>query len=145
MNLVWVAAESVKRALINSGCRTPVFVIPLGIDQLITPHTPPLGELAPQPGQNVRFLHVSSAFDRKGVDVLLASWMDAFTGTDAVELVIKTFPNPHNRVRAQLQSLSSQYDNPPRVIIDEMPLDDNGLLELYRSAHAMVLPTRGRL
>lgn len=143
MNLVWVAAESVKRALINSGCRTPVFVIPLGIDQLITPHTPPLGELAPQPGQNVRFLHVSSAFDRKGVDVLLASWMDAFTGTDAVELVIKTFPNPHNRVRAQLQSLSSQYDNPPRVIIDEMPLDDNGLLELYRSAHAMVLPTRG--
>jgi len=143
MDLVWVAAESVKRALINSGCRAPVFVIPLGIDHLITPQTLPLGELAPESEQNLRFLHISSAFDRKGVDVLLAAWMDAFDGTDAVELVIKTFPNPHNRVRAQLQSLQAQYDNPPRVIIDEAPLGDDGLLELYRTAHAMVLPTRG--
>lgn len=142
-DVVWVAAESVKRALLNSGCRAPVFVIPIGVDHLIPAHTEPLGVLRVADGQRLRFLHVSSVFERKGADVLLAAYLDAFSADDAVELYIKTFPNPHNCIHQQLEELLTGRDNPARVIIDEAPLDDAGMLALYRSAHAMVLPTRG--
>ncbi|OMG65219.1 hypothetical protein AUR61_009540 [Stutzerimonas balearica] len=140
---VLVAADFVRRALINSGCRTPVFVVPLGIDHLIDAGITPLGDLKPVPGDRLRFLHVSSAFERKGPDTLLRAYLDAFDGADPVELYIKTFPNPHNRVAELLQELSSGQENPARVVIDEAPLDDAGMLALYRSAQAMVLPTRG--
>jgi FkbM family methyltransferase len=140
---VLVAAESVKRTLINSGCRPPVFVIPIGVDHLIPPETEPLSALRVADGQPLRFLHVSSVFERKGADVLLAAYLNAFTADDAVELYIKTFPNPHNQIRDQLELLSAGRERPARVIIDEAPLDDAGMLALYRSAHAMVLPTRG--
>ncbi|CAH1746777.1 FkbM family methyltransferase [Thauera humireducens] len=140
---VLVAAAFVRRALINSGCRIPVFVVPLGMDHLVGPDEAPLATLKPAPGQPFRFLHVSSVFERKGPDILLRAYLDAFSGDDAVELYIKTFPNPHNRIADQLRELSAGQDNPPRVIIDEAPLDDAGMLALYRSAQSMVLPTRG--
>jgi glycosyltransferase involved in cell wall biosynthesis len=142
-DLVWVAAESVKRALINSGCSVPIFVIPIGIDHLVSDDVQPLGDLRVTEGQRFRFLHVSSVFERKGVDVLLTSYLKAFTADDDVELYIKTFPNPHNQIGAQLKEISAEFERPARVVIDENPLDDEGLLALYRTAHAMVLPTRG--
>ena len=142
-DLIWVAAQTVKLALINSGCHVPIFVIPIGVDHLILASTPPIENLHVAPGQRFRFLHISSVFPRKGPDALLAAYLAAFTGNDAVELYIKTFPNPHNQIHALLQTLSAGLSNPPRVVIDEEVLDDDALIALYRSAHAMVLPTRG--
>ncbi len=140
---VLVASEAVKRALINSGCRPSIFVIPIGVDHLITEDVLPKETQQPTDGQPLRFLHISSTFERKGADVLLAAYLDAFSADDAVELYIKTFPNPHNQIHALLETFSALHERPAKVIIDESPLDDAGLLELYRSAHAMVLPSRG--
>ncbi|TWG38862.1 glycosyltransferase involved in cell wall biosynthesis [Acidovorax delafieldii] len=142
-DIVWVAATSVKRALINSGCGIQVFVIPIGIDHLIDQSEEPIDKLTVSAGQVFRFLHVSSAFERKGIDVLLSAYLNTFTSADSVELYIKTFPNPHNKVHAQLKSLSEGLKFPPKVIIDENPLDDLNMLRLYRTAHCMVLPSRG--
>lgn len=138
-----VASQFVKRALRNSGCALPVFVIPMGIDHLVKSAIAPLTELGPKPGTPFRFLHISSVFDRKGSDVLLQAFIEHFSATDDVELYIKTFPNPHNRIHQQLAQLTSGKSNNPRVIIDENTLDDEGLLNLYRSSQALVLPTRG--
>lgn len=140
---VIVAAESVKVALINSGCQKPVMVVPIGIDHLIASNTEPVQSVVPQEGVPFRFLHISSAFHRKGVDVLLDAFLDAFAGDDSVELYIKTFPNPHNQVAELLQAYAEKHEHPARVVIDEQPLDDAGMIELYRTAHAAVLPTRG--
>lgn len=140
---VLVATYFVKRVLRNSGCRLPVFVIPIGIDHLVSPDVAPIEAIKPAPGSAFRFLHVSSVFERKGVDVLLKAFFDQFAAGDAVELYIKTFPNPHNHVREQLDALRRGRTDAPQVIIDEEPLDDAGMLALYRSAQALVLPTRG--
>lgn len=140
---VFVAAESVKNALINSGCRTPVVVVPIGIDHLISSDTEPVRNLTVSKTDQFRFLHVSSAFDRKGVDVLLDAYLEAFSSDDHVELFIKTFSNPHNRVHDQLAERLAKYAKPARVVIDDSPLDDAGMVSLYRTAHAVVLPTRG--
>lgn len=140
---VLVASDFVRRALINSGCNRPVFVVPLGIDHLCADDASSSSCLEPRGEKPFRFLHVSSVFERKGPDTLLNAYFKAFSGDDAVELYIKTFPNPHNHIAEQLRLLSATHPNPPKVAVDESDLDQAGMLALYRSAHAMVLPTRG--
>ena len=142
-DIVWVTASYVKRALINSGCRLPVLVVPIGIDHLIDDNDPPLGELAIQPQKRFRFLHVSSAFDRKGVDVLLAAYLNTFNADDPVELYIKTSPSPHSTLHARVADALQNRIQPALITIDEHALDNSGMKALYRSAQAMVLPTRG--
>lgn len=140
---VLVASTFVWRALRNSGCRLPVFIIPLGIDHSIdAPYVP---KIASSQGTDkpFRFLHVSSAFERKGVDVLLHAYLARFTKSDPVELYIKTFPNPHNTVRQQLHALTIGRTDAPAVIIDEDTLTTEEMAALYRSAQTLVLPTRG--
>lgn len=140
---VIVAASFVKKVLQDSGCRLPVFVCPMGVDHVIGADEPPIETLRPTAGQPVRFLHISSMFERKGPDVLLEGYLNAFTRDDNVELYIKTFPNPHNRVHELLAELSAGRSNLPAVVVDESPMDDKGIIGLYRSAQALVLPTRG--
>ncbi|QPN46784.1 glycosyltransferase [Priestia aryabhattai] len=140
---VIVAASFVKKVLQDSGCRLPVFVCPMGVDHIITQAEPPIDDIRPAPGQRFRFLHISSMFERKGPDVLLAGYLNAFTQDDNVELFIKTFPNPHNRVHELIAELSAGRSNLPAIVVDESPMDDQGIIALYRSAQALVLPTRG--
>ena len=52
--------------------------------------------------KSFRFLHISSCFPRKGIQVLLEAYGEAFTINDDVSLIIKTFRNPHNNYAAKL-------------------------------------------
>jgi FkbM family methyltransferase len=90
-----------------------------------------------------RFLHVSSCFPRKGVDVLLAAYARAFRAGDPVRLVIKGFPNPHNDVAEQIARLRAADPAVAEIVLIDRDLDEAGLLDLYRDADAVVLPTRG--
>jgi FkbM family methyltransferase len=89
------------------------------------------------------FLHVSSCLPNKGIDLLLRAYTWAFRRGDAVELVIKGHPGPHNDAPAQIERLrATDPDAPPiRYIGDD--LSEDALLGLYYQADAMVLPTRG--
>lgn len=140
---ILVATEFVATVLRNSGCNKPIFVIPMGVDHLVDydEHLMSLQEIAP--GKPFRFLHVSSVFDRKGPEFLLEAFIQQFDADDNVELYIKTFPNPHNRIHQQLAHFSSTKNKPPRVIIDEADVSKETLRDIYRSAHTLVLPTRG--
>lgn len=137
---VLVASRFVKAALRNSGCDLPIYVIPLGLtsaNELPGVHT------FKKPEGVFRFLHVSSAFPRKGVDVLLRAYFETYSGADDVELYIKTFPNSHNTINEQLAGLRQASKNPPRVCVDEDSLSDEAMVGLYQSSDAVVLPTRG--
>ena len=140
---ILVASQFVATVLRNSGCNKPIFVIPMGVDHLVDYTAPlmPLPTIAP--GRPFRFLHVSSVFDRKGPEFLLDAFIQQFGADDNVELYIKTFPNPHNRIHQQLAQFSATKNKPPRVIIDETDASKETLQALYRSAHTLVLPTRG--
>ncbi len=89
-----------------------------------------------------RFLHVSSCFPRKGVDVLLKAYGEAFTQQDSVSLIIKTFTNPHNDVKQVLQNLQQDNKNYPEVIIIEQDISEAQLKALYQQCHIMVAPSR---
>ena len=95
-------SDDVRAVLKANGLQIPAVTTGLVADFILrTPALPPPGvelELPPQP----RLLHVSSGFPRKGVDVLLQVMTQL---PETVSLVIKTFPNPHQRVAALLAEL----------------------------------------
>lgn len=89
------------------------------------------------------FLHISSAFPRKGVDILLKAYCQAFTASDDVCLVIKTFPNPHNsNLEREIENLRKNKENPEIELINK-DLSTDRLYGLYKSATCYVHVARG--
>lgn len=129
----------VAHALQDSGLRLPVRVID---------HAPALASFRAlrhgrKPPGPLTFLHVSSCFPRKGADVLLRAWSAAFTAADPVRLLIKSFPNRHNSIAADLVALRrTRPDLAPIILIDQ-DLDEAAMAGLYAQADVMVLPSRG--
>ncbi len=139
---VLAETPSVARALLDSGVTVPVAVCGFAPD--LTRYAA-LGEqrVLRAAGRPTTFLHVSSCFPRKGVDVLLAAWAAAFGAADNVRLVIKSFPNPHNDAAAQVAALRARHPDLAPIEVIDRDLDPDALLALYRDADAMVLPSRG--
>lgn len=137
---VTVMSRAVRKILIDNGLPLPIRVSGLGVDHITrTSPIPYDGDL----GRGFRFLYISSGFPRKGVDILLHAYGKAFTGADDVTLVIKTFPNPHNRVHDWVRAFRERHPDPPRVIVIDADLPDGMIRDLYRRCHAFVAPTRG--
>ena len=140
LDLVTVLSNEVARALRDSGVRLPIAVVGAGADHLPTSTRLPEGVAL---GSGFRFLHISSCFPRKGVDVLLRAYGRAFRSSDDVTLVIKAFPNPHNTVEADVAAMNRDDPQFPRVIVISQDWSDADLSALYPACHAFVAPSRG--
>lgn len=140
LDLVTVLSQETGKILRDAGLRLPVVVVGAGVDHLacLPDEAPPVPL-----GKGFRFLHLSSCFPRKGVDALLQAWGRAFRLDDDVSLVIKTFPNPHNDVAAQLAALRRDDPAYPDVVLIEEDWSDQAVAGLYRRCHALVAPSRG--
>ena len=140
---VLVASHFVLKVLRHSGYHKPIHVLPLGLPSWALNAPFPQALRRPKAGQAFRFLHLSSAFARKGVDVLLRAFYARFTADDGVELYIKSHPNEHHDLATELQHWRQNHPCGPKVLLDLDNLDASGLHALYESAHALVLPSRG--
>lgn len=141
LTAVGAMSSFVRRLLRDSGVTVPIVVTGVGVDVPAAEadvDAPELAGLA-----SYRFLHVSSAFPRKGVDLLLSAYFANFTGADDVSLLLKTFPNPHNEVAGLLDQLRRQHSNPPRVHWIDRDLPPEQLASLFRLANCYVHPARG--
>lgn len=140
---VIVTAWFVKKVLMDSGCRVPVQVIalplmanPLGARSRVSD----LDRVAQ--GSRLELLHVSSAFPRKGVDVLLRAFDTLAAEDPALHLTLKTFPNPHNNVETLVKRLVAlEHAERLTLILDDYTSEQ--MAALYRQADIVVLPTRG--
>jgi glycosyltransferase involved in cell wall biosynthesis len=135
-----VPSRFVQKALVDSGVEVPVRVVTHGVEHT---EAAPAARYPGELGRAFRFLHVSSAFPRKGVDVLLRAFGQAFSDRDDVSLVLKTFPNPHNDAAAQLSALKAERPDFPHVVLVDEDLPAGMVADLYRRCHAFVAPTRG--
>ena len=110
---IGATSRFVADVLRDSGVVVPITVVRNGVVE------PPRGSIDGveelRDLRGFRFVHISSAFPRKGVDLLLGAYFDAFTGDDDVTLVLKTHPNPHNVAGDQLAALRAAHPNPPDV------------------------------
>jgi glycosyltransferase involved in cell wall biosynthesis len=135
-----VLSRFVKKVLIDAGVHVPIVVAGCGIDQISRGGQQKYrGYL----GKGFRFLHVSSGFPRKGIDVLLQAYAQEFTSRDQVTLVIKTFPNPHNKVVELIRNCRDRIADCPEIISINEDLPGGVLRDLYRQCQAFVAPSRG--
>ena len=136
---VFAPSQAVAKALVDSGVAKPV----LNLGQV--PELSRFAELnlGRESSEPFSFLHVSSAFPRKGLDVLLAAWVRAFSASDNVKLVVKTFPNPHNDAAEQIDRLRAAHPNAATIELLDRDISQDAMVELYREAGALVLPSRG--
>lgn len=141
-NLSGIIAVSnyVKDVLINNGVTVPIKVISNSVDHILDlkPKEYPL-----KTTKKFKFLHISSCFPRKGVDVLLESYSKAFTSSDDVVLIIKTFPNPHNDIEKQIENIKKQNPNIPQIELINKDLEEEYIVWFYQNCDALVVPSRG--
>ncbi|MDD2266037.1 glycosyltransferase family 4 protein [Sulfuricurvum sp.] len=134
----------VANVLRDNGVNIPLCISGIGADHILRHLPEPLGFDLPE---GIKLLHISSCFPRKGVDVLIAALEEVGV---PLTLVVKTFPNPHNTLRADLlrwgwentaHDLYIRADK--RVMIIENDLSMAQVRTLYGTCDCLVAPSRG--
>lgn len=134
-------SDFVTESLKKSGLHIPVKTIGIGVR--LPDRYDELPSYPLHTGKTIRLLHISSAFPRKGVDVLLEAFFEAFTSDDDVCLILKTFPNIHNKTVEQLARLKKKYPHGPEVEHIDCDLPEEELYGLYKAASCYVHCARG--
>jgi glycosyltransferase involved in cell wall biosynthesis len=142
---LWVPSEYVRRMYLDGGVPAErVRVVPNGVDLDVFRPDGPRRPLDVPDG--TRFLFVGGTIARKGVDVLVRAYAEAFRGRRDVSLVVKDVsPNTHYRGRNaadELRAFAADPANPPLVYLDD-DLDTEDLAALYRACDVLVHPYRG--
>lgn len=140
LDILLAPSISVADSWRSSGINVPIRYVGSGADHVMAVVAEPLPIALPV---GFRFLHVSSCFPRKGPDVLLRAFGKAFRGRDDVNLVIKTFPNPHNQVPELLARLRREEPGFPPVTLINEELSPGQLRTLYEVCQGYVAPSRG--
>jgi glycosyltransferase involved in cell wall biosynthesis len=138
---VWVPSAYVREVYLRAGIEPDrVHVVPNGVDlERLRPEGPAL-EL---PGRApVRFLFVGGAIHRKGVDVLLAAWQEAFAGRADVQLIVKDFGSDGVYRGADRSAIAAAAQAGDIVHLDA-DFDDDDMAALYRACDVLVHPYRG--
>ncbi len=147
MDEVWVLTEFNAESFRKSGVNVPLFIVPAGIDSnFYRPGFPPVYI----PGRRgFAFLSVFQWAFRKGWDVLLKAWADAFSPGDDVCLIVRsvhekgTGPNVETRIKNYLQLIGRSIDEVAPIIVLGEQVPEPRMPGLYTAADAFVLPSRG--
>ena len=141
---ITVMSSQVKKILLDNGLHIPVRVCGLGIDHF-TDNSISVDQkisLSINP-KKYKFLHVSSCFPRKGIDILLEAYCNKFTNNDDVSLIIKTFENIHNNIDIQITKLKKNNPDFPHIIVLKEDLNNKEMSYLYSICDVLVAPSRG--
>ncbi|MDP9387057.1 MAG: glycosyltransferase, partial [Actinomycetota bacterium] len=142
---VWCYTNHVRHCYVASGVPEEIVrVVPLGVDaRRFTPDGPPYPL---RTSKGTRLLFLGGTIPRKGIDVLLRAYGDAFSADDDVCLVVKsTGSSSFYRPSAQDDAVRALADDPaaPEVELITDDLSPEEVAALYRSCHVLVHPYRG--
>lgn len=132
-------SNHVEKILVDNGVSVPMLTSGCGVDHWERIHPEAVYEVK---AKEFRFLHVSSCFPRKGVELLLDAYAKSFSSDDDVTLIIKTFANPHNEIHKWLEDRRQENPQFPDVLIIESDLSDSELKALYQRCDVLVSPSR---
>lgn len=144
---VWVPSHFNKETFIRSGVNeTSIRVVPGTLDDTV--YSP--SQVSPYPLKQAKRFKFLSIFDwsiRKGWDLLLRAYMESFTSSDDVSLILKVskINEPRTNVMAEIQRLKTKLgrSNIPHILILDSRLSEDEMVGLYAACDAFVLPTRG--
>jgi glycosyltransferase involved in cell wall biosynthesis len=142
---IWVPSRHVFRSFVSSGIPSDrVRVIPNGVNtSLFSPDAKPY-PLATT--RKFKFLFVGGTIWRKGVDILLQAYRDAFSRNDDVVLVIKDL-GQNSFYRGQgageaIRAIQSDPDAPAILYMTDM-LAESDMPGLFTASDCLVHPYRG--
>lgn len=137
---VMATTSFVRDVLIDSGVRVPIKVVSNALDPELKKEQS--SEYKLNTNKKFKFIHISSAKQRKGVDLLIKAYFSEFTKDDNCVLVIKSFPGPDNVVEQLLAE--NKTDSSPEVVhIPDPNLTEAEIANLTSSCDCAVYPTRG--
>ncbi len=142
---VWAYTRFVRDCTIASGVPADrVHVVPLGVDP--RRFHPGVAPFSLQTTKSFRFLFVGGTIHRKGIDILLEAYVETFTATDPVCLVIKDLGGDSfyrgQTAAERIGEIRSRPDAPEIEYIDrELGVDE--LAGLYTACQCLVHPYRG--
>ncbi|MGD8190934.1 glycosyltransferase family 4 protein [Brevibacillus ginsengisoli] len=146
---VCVPSKQNKRALINSGVKVPIFIVPHGVNTR-TFHPANRKLFIKDAKGRFVFVSVFGFQHRKNPETLLRAYWNAFTSKDKVLLAIKTFGYRkhetqqwiHNQIRRYRLKLGYRKSLPPITLLPRY-LSFKQIPQLYTRGNVFVLPTRG--
>jgi glycosyltransferase involved in cell wall biosynthesis len=142
---VWTPSRWVAGVLQSAGLdRERIRVIPNGVDTgTFAPEGPVVSNAE---ARGFVFLYVGGAISRKGFDLLLDAYEEAFNSRDDVTLWIKEFGSAAFYAHNSMLSLTRRFapgSRAPHLILNTDTVDDATLAGLYRRADCLVHPYRG--
>lgn len=150
MDQVWVPSTFNHATFISSGVDPQkIKVVPIGVDvDRFHPSIPPM-KIRERKGDFL-FLSNFEWISRKGYDLLLRAYLEEFTASDPVTLVIKTYDgsqfDPHGaKMRREWEEMIKRYGivHPPslKLITDGMAYEE--IPSFYTAGDCYIIPTRG--
>jgi glycosyltransferase involved in cell wall biosynthesis/tetratricopeptide (TPR) repeat protein len=142
---VWTPSQFTRSAFVDAGLPPErVRVIYNAVDPEVFRPDGPVHR--PPNSKGFVFLFVGGTIRRKGIDLLLQAYADAFMPEEDVTLVIKdlgsrTFYSHNTKIR-DVQQFAARRSTPHTIVLTE-EMEDSALAALYRGADAFVLPYRG--
>jgi hypothetical protein len=128
-NQVWVPSRFCQKTLMESGCQSPVEIVPLGIDPEV--YYPPKPTLVLN-SSVFRFGYTGAATLRKGFDLLVRAFLEEFAEDEPVRLEIRS---------SNMLPATAPEDKRIDVKIGEF--STFRLRNWYQALDCFVMPTRG--
>jgi glycosyltransferase involved in cell wall biosynthesis/predicted O-methyltransferase YrrM/cyclopropane fatty-acyl-phospholipid synthase-like methyltransferase/Tfp pilus assembly protein PilF len=141
----WVPSPAVRAMYLTSGIAPEkVRVVPNGVDT--RKFRPGLSPMPLATKKKFKFLFVGGTIFRKGPDVLLEAFSQAFTSADDVCLVIKDFGGNSfyqgQTAESAIQALK-QKPGAPEILYLKDEISSEQMPSLYATCQCLVLPYRG--
>jgi len=135
---IWTPSTWSKQILVANGVeQDKIRIVPEGIDPRLYKPLEPFVQKETQP---FRFLFVGKWEERKGIDILLSAYADAFNVDDSVELILQSQTRlSDNALKKMVEQLQKEIKLP---IIAGKILSERAIVHLYNYCDALVLPTR---
>lgn len=142
---LWVPSNFTRQAFINSGIPfNKVQVVPNGVDPNLFQ---PKGAKYKLPtDKKLKFLYVGGTTYRKGFDILLQSYVSAFSSKDDVVLVVKDMGTESfykGQTAEEMINQIKEDPNSPEIIYIKHYLTEEEMASLYRACDVFVSPYRG--
>lgn len=143
---VWCPSSYVRQLYLDAGFDPErVVVVPNGVDpDIFSPGAP--DAYRPATNKSFKFLFVGGTLERKGIDILLAAYVEAFRPEDDVALVIKDFGlGGFYRMVSLREKIFDVRGKSgvAEIVYDDGDLTTAQLVSLYRSCDCFAFPYRG--
>ncbi len=149
---IWVPCKFNLETFRRAGVTKPILVLPEGVDtSRFRPGVEPLA--LPGTRKATTYLAIFEWTHRKGPDLLLQAWAQAFSKTDDVELVIRTYPANEidgnaadwidEQIEATLSKLGVLRSDCAPIVVLASQVSDELMPRLYAAADVYLAPSRG--